>query len=1811
MANVVTYNYTGGIQTFTVPNGVNSITATIAGAQGGAGGWTAINGGTAGAGGITSGTINVTPGQILYIVVGGQGSNGIQVTDGYAHYSGTGGGGGGKSWISLSSSFDSNVLLVAGGGGGGGSNGDPNTFPNAYGGAGGYPNGGKGGNNDGSHGEPGAGGGGDGWYGGGGGPSAGSVPVSGGTGGTQSAGGISGGAFGAGGNGGPDGGNATYYGGGCGGAGGGTVGATGQNGLSGSYYIASGGGGGSSYVATSVSNPSIQQGGNSGNGYATISYIATPTISSPTSSNVTQTSATLNANLTSTGSDTCTIGFYWGLNPDSMTNWLPAGTTTSTGIFSASLTGLTSNTPYFYYGYASNSAGNASTSTNDFSTLPTIPAVSTQPVTGPFNVDGAIANGTILSQGQATITSAGVCVSSTNQTPTTSDTIFTTTTTSGAFSIQMTGLTANQTYYVRAYATNAGGTAYGNVVTFITAQPTITSITPNNGANTSVVFIQSITGTNFVSGCTVTLTKTGQSNINGTGFTFTNQNTLSNGSFNITEATAGLWNVVVTNPDGQSSTLFNFNISSYVIGGELIKVQASNYKWATGTLLSAQQSSATRPYINCQIIDKGFREVSEPISSAFGSPLSLEFGNSINAPDGTILTIGRDTNGYLRFGKITDASQSSQWSSLYNATSGIPIASNAIFSNGSATPISAIFPNPAMNPSIAVSDWINGNYVIDIYWWYTDSNANFQIDHARSTDSGNTFVVDYTLPNINIPNSTLCYLWLVAGKPIFDPSTGNVSATVYYLDNYTNYTSSNKASIIKYITSKTGVSASWGTTWTQFPLSLDTQDWNIHSFDVITIPKTGQSFKQGSVSYDGHATYLTFSGYHMTLNNAKNYGLYISRIYNLSGDSTIADNADYWGEAIPIIEIQSNIANNATNFYYPTFSFDGEELELVARGDVVTSVNNNGSATTQTYYFLWSSVDFTNFTYPLQLVDINGKSFPNANLPQTSSFNSSYRLVPQSVKGNFYVLTGTSFVWQFEQMNTIADISNYIISYNINEQVAGTSSISLTIDNSDSKWYGTNPTELGASAIAKGSLIYLKQGYWNANGKAEVVPKNVFYINNISQNISATENQLVITGVDLNYLLQSQTTQYSYTFNGPDMYYDMFNNTSMSYWNISSGNWTQIANPNLSIASNVSQSGAYYPTGLGGVFLPLTSGTPNASPVLNGTTLATLAGYITNKQESAMSICAYIPSAGEVDIYPFFIDSNNYMKISIVGGSSSFTVNVTGNCNGIGTSQAVTYTANQALPANVNSATNKWYPIFIHRKFLQGNAPVYTISIGGSQTSSNNSFYNVINNSLLLTNVTPTSSIYYPPNSAATIAIGTSGTWGTLTANNYTNYGFGSFKFIQYDYSQDIEQLTKKIGTLSNVLYYKAEHKYDFDTSSLTEWYGNAVIKNNCLNVPINGMTFNNTILSDEQIEFDAKVFPTSNNLEYAFDFLFRVPNSGSITNAFAVRFGQHMNSDGTPRSIVSIIYHDGGTGDNNYGGYHIYTSNGFMTYGTSTSYDINAFFDLHIDWTQWHHYAITFNEKWIYVYVDDRMVLSYYIDYTDIPQQTSGSWGFSTNKTTYPAGNTTCSLLVKNVYTPMFWNQINSFIINTGDNFQNDIQSNLATVYGYYFSDLAGRLKLIKLEPTDPVSYYYGSSAPNYQLISQTINSSSSEYVNEVVVIGDGVSATAQDTVSIGKNAVVRTNVITDLKIQTVADAQTRAKQELISADKYGIQPSPKQTINVGSEIFDVINVVDNSTSNSTGLNGNYRIYVQSFNEGGTSNDYTFTFNTGNVLNN
>lgn len=117
-----TYNfvYTGALQQFIVPNRVTAIQVKSIGAKGGTG----ARGQVGGAGANITTTLNVTPGQVLYIVVGGFSGQSATAKYGFGGNGGSGtnygGAGGGLSGVfSSATPAIANALVIAGGGGGG------------------------------------------------------------------------------------------------------------------------------------------------------------------------------------------------------------------------------------------------------------------------------------------------------------------------------------------------------------------------------------------------------------------------------------------------------------------------------------------------------------------------------------------------------------------------------------------------------------------------------------------------------------------------------------------------------------------------------------------------------------------------------------------------------------------------------------------------------------------------------------------------------------------------------------------------------------------------------------------------------------------------------------------------------------------------------------------------------------------------------------------------------------------------------------------------------------------------------------------------------------------------------------------------------------------------------------------------------------------------------------------------------------------------------------------------------------------------------------------------------------------------------------------------------------------------------------------------------------------------------------------------------------------------------------------------------------------------------------------------------------
>ncbi len=198
--------------------------------------------------------------------------------------------------------------------------------------------------------------------------------------------------------------------------------------------------------------------------FTTDSYL-TPAVTTLAASGITISSATLNGTITSVGGAEITErGFVYSASPLFGTS----STITSnneTDNFSASIYELEPSTTYYYKAYAINSVGTTYGEILNFTTLSIgNPSVETYAATN-VSYTGATINGAVVSDGGASITGRGFYYG-------TSENNLSEQVTAGIgasnFNVSLEGLADNTTYYYKAYATNSAGTAYGNILNFIT-----------------------------------------------------------------------------------------------------------------------------------------------------------------------------------------------------------------------------------------------------------------------------------------------------------------------------------------------------------------------------------------------------------------------------------------------------------------------------------------------------------------------------------------------------------------------------------------------------------------------------------------------------------------------------------------------------------------------------------------------------------------------------------------------------------------------------------------------------------------------------------------------------------------------------------------------------------------------------------------------------------------------------------------------------------------------------------------------------------------------------------------------------------------------------------------------------------------------------------------------------------------------------------------------------------------------------------------------------------------------------------------------
>ena len=203
--------------------------------------------------------------------------------------------------------------------------------------------------------------------------------------------------------------------------------------------------------------------------YGTGIIYTIPTVTTQAVTSILSTTATGNGNITATGGENATergVCYNTTGSPTTSDSKIPETGDFGTGAFTSSITELSPGIKYYVKAYAINEAGTAYGAEVNFTTDKVAPTVTTQDPSAVLSTT-VTANGNITALGGENSTVRGFKYGLTQvDTWSASDSgSFS----AGAFTKGLTGLLANTTYWIIAYATNSIGTSYGDWIQFQTA----------------------------------------------------------------------------------------------------------------------------------------------------------------------------------------------------------------------------------------------------------------------------------------------------------------------------------------------------------------------------------------------------------------------------------------------------------------------------------------------------------------------------------------------------------------------------------------------------------------------------------------------------------------------------------------------------------------------------------------------------------------------------------------------------------------------------------------------------------------------------------------------------------------------------------------------------------------------------------------------------------------------------------------------------------------------------------------------------------------------------------------------------------------------------------------------------------------------------------------------------------------------------------------------------------------------------------------------------------------------------------------------
>ena len=224
--------------------------------------------------------------------------------------------------------------------------------------------------------------------------------------------------------------------------------------------------------------------------------VGLPVLSTVDVADITATSAIVTADVKDKGGESISeVGFYYSTEETiDIESSVKVKKNYTGNAFSASLDELQIFADYYVKAYAVNSAGVAYSDVVSFKTLASTPVVNTDGASE-ITPTSAVLSGTVATDNGAAITERGFVYLKGTEAPTTSSNKVKVEGTLGDFTASLADLEPNQKYSYRAYAINAKGTSYGDIMNFSTSVslPTLSAMKVSSITTTSATFTCTVT----------------------------------------------------------------------------------------------------------------------------------------------------------------------------------------------------------------------------------------------------------------------------------------------------------------------------------------------------------------------------------------------------------------------------------------------------------------------------------------------------------------------------------------------------------------------------------------------------------------------------------------------------------------------------------------------------------------------------------------------------------------------------------------------------------------------------------------------------------------------------------------------------------------------------------------------------------------------------------------------------------------------------------------------------------------------------------------------------------------------------------------------------------------------------------------------------------------------------------------------------------------------------------------------------------------------------------------------------------------------